>query len=280
MNTEYDYKNLISSKTEYFDIKKFHQNNEEGLGKTYELDNGNLIKESSGENGSWFAVDETPKNSLFTIYKEFNHKGVIVGKWVNFRNEGGPVGMKYEYDDNGKLIKETDMDKNYKITPQDVIAFCKDKGIDLFSDYSTIDKNYNDNPMDLYIISYKGKYGDKFGTKIIIVLSGITGEIQKVTCINGKHNDSIEILYDIKDEKKKSAMIYKTYQGKDYTESEWKIFEQEQYNEHLRKTGRADLIKPVDKPATEKPNTTGTRQSQFLADEDDVKPQKKKGFWS
>jgi hypothetical protein len=271
MSTEYDYKKLISSRTEYFDIKKFYQNNEDGLGKTYELDNGSLIEESAGENGGWFVVDETPKSSLFTVYKEYNPKGIILRKWVNFRNGGGPVGTKYEYDDSGKLIKETDMDKNYKITPQDIFSFCKEKEIDLFSTFTTIDKNYNDNPMNLYIINYRGKYEGKFGARIIIVLDGTNGEIQKVTCINGKHNDSVEILYDIKDEQKKSAQIYKTYQGKDYTESEWKIFEQEQYNEHLRKTGRADLIK-----ATETPKAENKRS--FLADEDDVKP-KKKGFW-
>lgn len=69
-----------------------------------------------------------------------------------------------------------------------------------------------------------------------------------------------------------TAQIYKSYRGKDYTESEWKIFEQEHYNEHLRKTGRADLIKPTETPKIDNKNNS------FIADEDDVKP-KKKGFW-
>lgn len=197
MNSEYDYKKLISSKTEYFDIKYFdeHKNEDENL--IYTDNNGTYIN-IFGDTESGYFSSTTPKNSLFTVYKEYNPKGIILRKWVNFRNEGGPVGIKYEYDNNGKLIKETDMDKNYKITPQDVFSFCKEKEIDLFSNYTTIDKNYNDNPMNLYIINYRGKYEGKYGAKIIIALNGINGEIQKVTCINGKHNDSVEILYDSK----------------------------------------------------------------------------------
>lgn len=277
MSTEYDYKKLISSKTEYFDIKKFYQNNEDGMGKTYEAENGNIIEESAGENGAWFAVDETPKNSFFTIYKEYNPKGIILRKWVNFRNGGGPVGTKYEYDDSGKLIKETDMDKNYKIAPQDVIAFCKEKGIDIFSNYTTIERNYNDNPMDLYIINYRGEYEGKFGTRIIIVLSGTTGEIQKVTCINGKHNDSVEVLYDIQEEKKKSAQIYKTHEGKNYTKAEWEVYEEKQYEEYCKRTGKPYTPKNQESRIVNQDN-----KKSFLAKDneqgDENTPKKNKGF--
>ena len=277
MNPEYDYKKLISSKTEYFDIKYFDEHKNEDGDLIYTDKRGSNIN-MFGDSESVYVSNETPKNSFYTIYKQYNYKGVIQEKWVNFRNGGGPVGIKYEYDDNGKLIKETDMERNYKITPQDVIAFCKEKGIDLFSNYTTIDRNYNDNPMNLYIINYRGKYGEKFGARIIIVLSGITGEIQKVTCINGKHNDSVETLYDIKDEQKKSAMIYKTYEGKSYTFEEWKIFEEKQYEEYCKKTGRPYTPK-IQEPRAENQEY----KSPFIADDcekgDDNTPKKKKGFW-
>lgn len=271
MDTEYDYKKLISSKTEYFDIKYFDEHKDEAENLIYTEKNGTNIN-IFGDTESGYVSNNTPKNSMFSIYKQYNSKGTIYRKWVYFRNEGGVVGIKYEFDESGKLIKEEDTDKNFKITPQDVIKYCLENNIDLFSNYTFIERFIDDKTKEgFYNINYRGKYGEKFGAKIIIQLDGNTGEIRKVICINGKHNDSIETLYDIKDEKKKSAQIYKTYQGKNYTESEWKIFEQEQYNEHLRKTGRADLIKPTETPKTENKNS-------FLADEDDVKP-KKKGFW-
>ena len=174
MNTEYNFKNLISSKTEYFDIKYFDEHKDEGENLIYTDKIGADIN-IFGDNESGYVSNTTPENSLFTIYKEFNPNGIIIRKWVNFRNEGGLVGMKYEYDDSGKLIKETDMEKNYKITPQDIITFCKEKGINLFSDYTTIERNYSDNPMNLYIINYRGKYGEKFGDKIIIILDVTSG---------------------------------------------------------------------------------------------------------
>lgn len=272
MNTENNYRNLVNGRIEYFDIKKFYQNNQEGIGKTYEDEKGSLVEESAGDNGSWFMSNTTMKNSLFTVHKEFNSKGVIIKKGVTFKNYGGALGMWYEFDDSGKLVKENDTDKDYRITFDDIVLYCKENNINLNDQNTNLNRGINDETKKVaWGIEYRGEYNGKFGASIIIELDGTNGEIQKVTCINGKHNDSTEILYDIKDEKKKSAQIYKTYQGKDYTESEWKIFEQEQYNEHLRKTGRADMIRPTETPKTE-------NKKSFLADEDDVKP-KKKGFW-
>lgn len=197
MSPKNNYTNLINDKIEHFNIKKYYENNPDGIGKTYE-DKGAQIEESSGEEGSWFINNTTPKNSLFSIYKEFNDKGTIAKKWVNFRNGGGPVGIKYEYDDSGKLINKTDMDKGYTITADDIIDYCKKNEIDLFSDYTHIDKNYDGGSQKLYLVNYRGKYEGKFGARIIIVIDGSNGNVLKVTSINGKHNDSMEVLYEKK----------------------------------------------------------------------------------
>ncbi|MBP2618749.1 hypothetical protein [Chryseobacterium jejuense] len=197
MNTQYDYKKLIDDKTEHFDIKYFNKNKDESENLIYTDKFGNDVS-IFGDNESGYFSDSTPKNSLFTIHKEFSTKGIIQHKWVNFRNGGGPIGIKYEYDDSGKLIKKTDMDKGYTITADDIIDYCKKNEIDLFSDYTHIDKNYDGGSQKLYIINYRGKYEGKFGARIIIIIDGNNGEVLKVTCINGKHNDSAEVLYEKK----------------------------------------------------------------------------------
>ncbi|MCY0977040.1 hypothetical protein OUO26_06770 [Chryseobacterium sp. CY350] len=281
MNNEYDYKKLVSSKTEYFDIKKFYQNNEDGLGKTYETENGTKTEESAGDEGGWFMSNSTLKSSLFTIHKEFNLKGIIQEKWVNFRNGGGAVGIKYKFDDLGKLIKEDDTDKNFKITPQDVIKFCQENNIDLFSDYTFIERFIDEKTKEsFYNVNYRGKYEEKFGARIVIQLDGNSGEIQKVICINGKHNDSVETLYDIKEEKEKSAMIYKSYQGKDYNQAEWIVFEEKKYEAYCKRTGRP--YTPKNQRQEPRTDNQGYK-SPFLADDfekgTDNTPKKKKGYW-
>ncbi|MGH1517694.1 hypothetical protein [Chryseobacterium sp. JK1] len=196
---EQDYKKLTNYKSEYFDIKKFYENNNEGSGKTYESENGTMIEESAGENGEWFMSNITPKNSIFTIHKEYNSKGIILKKGVTFRNYGGQLGTWYEFDNTGKLIKETDTDKNYKINFSDVAKYCVENNINLKDEYTVINRGLNNKTKsESWEIEYRGKYDDKYGAIIIIELDGNTGEIQKVTCINGKHNDSVEILYEKK----------------------------------------------------------------------------------
>ncbi len=278
MNTEYDHKKLISSKTEYFDIKYFDEHKDEGENLIYTEKNGTDIN-VFGDVESGYVSNTTPENSMFTVYKQYNPKGVIYRKWVNFRNEGGAVGIKYEYDDSGKLIREDDTDKNFKITPQDVIKYCQENNIDLFSNYTFIERFTDEKTkQSVYNINYRGKYGEKFGARIIIQLDGNTGEIRKVICINGKHNDSVETLYDIKDEKKKSAQTYKTHQGKTYTQSEWQAYEEKEYEAFCRRTGRPYTPK-IQEPRAENQEY----KSPFIADDcekgDDNTPKKKKGFW-
>ncbi|QIY91037.1 hypothetical protein [Chryseobacterium gallinarum] len=197
MNTQYDYKKLIDDKTEHFDIKYFDKHKDEAENLIYTDKFGNDVS-IFGDNKNGYFNNSTPKNSLFTIYKEFSPKGTILRKWVNFRNGGGPVGIKYEYDDSGKLIKKTDMDKGYIITADDIINYCKKNEIDLFSDYTHIDKNYDEGSRKLYLINYRGKYEGKFAARIIIAIDGSNGNILKVTAINGKHNDSMDVLYEKK----------------------------------------------------------------------------------
>lgn len=279
MNTDYDYKKLISSRIEYFDIKKFYQNNEDGLGKNYEIENGTSIEESAGDEGGWFMSNSTFKNSLYTVHKEFNSKGIIAKKGIKFKNYGCELGIWYEFDDLGNLIKETDTDKNYKITFPDIVKYCIENNIDLKDEYTMINRGMNSNTKkNSWEIEYRGSYNNKFGSNIIIEIDGTTGEIQKVTCINGKHNDSVETLYDIKDEKKKSAQTYKTHQGKTYTQSEWQAYEEKEYEAFCRRTGRPYTPK-IQEPRAENQEY----KSPFIADDcekgDDNTPKKKKGFW-
>ncbi|WP_294245408.1 hypothetical protein [uncultured Chryseobacterium sp.] len=195
MNREEDHRKLINDKIEYFDIKYFDENKDEAENLIYTDEFGNHMN-IFGDSESGYVHNITRRLSVFSIYKEYYPDGTIYRKWVNFRNGGGPVGIRYEFNRKGKLIKKTDMDEYYIITPQDIIRFCKEKEIDLYSNDTIVDKNYSEEGPKLYIINYRGKYDGTFGARIVILLNGETGHVKKVICINGKHNDSIETLYE------------------------------------------------------------------------------------
>lgn len=227
-----------------------------------------------------FYRDIIPNGSLFKINKWYHANKCLWYKFETFTNNDSFIkGIRYEYNEQGKLIKVEDFDKPFKFTWEQVKKYIEqDLKLDLIKDKvgvgNNLESNYN---IPTWGIDYIGKYKNNLKGGIIrITLSGNTGELLHVEVQQGKGGEgtTVDILYDINDEKKKTSAIYKTYEGKNYTESEWKVFEQQQYNEHLRKTGRADLIKP-----TENSSMEGQRKHSFLADEDDVKPIKKKGLW-
>ncbi|WPO81306.1 hypothetical protein SD427_11080 [Chryseobacterium sp. JJR-5R] len=181
MRTE-DYKQLINDRIEYFDKDKFYLNNKNGLVKSYTVNNGIIIQEVAGEDGGWFVSCTTRSGSCFSVYKEYSHQAIIKKKHVVLRNGGAIVGIKYEFDINGRLIKKTDMDKHYVVTPQDIIKFCEEKGIDILSNNTRIDRNYNEDSIGKYVIYHSGEYDGKFGSVIITEINGTTGDVEKVIC--------------------------------------------------------------------------------------------------
>ena len=75
----------------------------------------------------------TPKDSYFQIIKVYNRNGKIITKgltlnlpWSTFNK-----GIWYEFNENGKLIKETNYDEPYKFTFEDILQFCKKENIEV-----------------------------------------------------------------------------------------------------------------------------------------------------
>lgn len=260
---------------EHFDVKKFEQHRvapyEDNAEYTKE-DGTRIYMMSNGVEG--FDMFEYPPHpSLYEYFKSF-HKNTHLKMSVKRVVRGNVIlGIVNEYDENGKVIKTTDYDKPFTYSWEDIQKYCKDNSVDILSNKTFISRNCSENKCK-WEIKYSGQYKGKYGNVITIILDGKSGELLKIICQNGKGGEgtTVETIYDKEQEIKKSSSIYKTYEGKDYTKEEWVVFEQEQYNEHLRKTSRADLIKSTETPKTD------AKKSSFLADENDVKP-KKKGFW-
>ncbi|MCV9926914.1 hypothetical protein OIU83_04595 [Flavobacterium sp. LS1R49] len=188
-----EYNNLVTNDFETFDVKRFYKDNEVGIGKIHQLTNNIKIEESAGEKDSWFVKNESANNSLYSIYKEFYQSGRIKSKGSKFKEEC-PISIWYYFDEKGKLIKETDLDKPFKITIKDIIEFLKQNEADLFSNYTSINRSYDEvTKKRTWNLIYRGKYKDKQGM-FSIEIDDSTAEIIEVVKILGKEGEK-EMLF-------------------------------------------------------------------------------------
>lgn len=231
---------------------------------------------------------KTFKNVPYYIFKEYYGKsGYIYRKRAFPKFSSIPLGEEYEFDEKGKLIKTIDHDKGWDFSYEDVMAFVKEKygdNVEYSVKYAfNIQKKKSYDARNYWEVLVKPDFkAGKTHNYDLLKLDGQTGKILCHQQWTDNYGEPLTLRKTIVPDttiplsERPSAQIYKSYDGKNYTKSEWIVFEQEHYNEHLRRTGRADLIKPTEPMETPKREA---KRNSFLADEDDVKPVKKKGFW-
>ncbi|MEG1590533.1 hypothetical protein [Chryseobacterium sp.] len=166
--------------SEKFDIENFMKNkNKEEGSYSYTRNDGTKVLEAEYENE--FSQSSTPKYSLFTIQKEYFKNGSLKIKWETFGERGFIKGIRYEYDEKGKLIKAEDYDKPFKFTWEQVKKYIEqDLKLDFFKDEVNIN-NYNglSGGKPTWDINFKGNYKDVFGV-YYVTLDGTDGELLKV----------------------------------------------------------------------------------------------------
>lgn len=288
----------VNDKIEYFNIQKLGDVDlSKPISKTITSNNGNFEIYGYSPEGSIVWINTI--NGWFNITKNFHPNNVIANKYCYDKYLNKKYGMEYFFDNSGKIVKTINHDEGFKQTFEAIldkaILLAKENGFkceigfqdksqdeNLFTDKTFIWREKSNKSNIWYLYFYKPLLENidlnmkESSLRMCVIIDDSDGKKTFNTIYYDRYNTSIppsnidiSEIYKTKMNENKS---YRTYQGKDYTESEWKVFEQEQYNEHLRKTGRTDLINPTETPKTENKNS-------FLADEDDVKPQKKKGFW-
>ena len=197
MENKNEYNKLVNKDLEKFDIKKFYEDNGNGLGKTYEMSDGGRIEESAGEKGSWFLKNEKLKDSPFTKYNLYYNTGIIKQKGILYQ-DNCEIGIWYDFDENGKLIKETDLDEPYKLTIDDMLHFLKKSNAD-FDRYFSINRVFDENKkIGTWTLIFDGTYKNNQG-KYLIEIDDKTNEIQHVAKITGKEGEK-EILKNTKKE--------------------------------------------------------------------------------
>ncbi|MDC8101364.1 hypothetical protein [Chryseobacterium rhizosphaerae] len=121
----------IDNKFEKFDIDKFIKSTKKDTDVLREfLPNGNYIEMSIAKSGKYYS--ESYKDSYFMISKSYYTNGKIKYKGIIFNVPWGASfqkGIWYDFDENGKLLKEVDYDKPYQFTFEDILRFCEKEGI-------------------------------------------------------------------------------------------------------------------------------------------------------
>ena len=153
------------------------------------------------------------------------------------------IGKTYTYNEIGKLIKEENWDAPYKVSIEELITICKQKlNLDLM-DMSlklTVER-YNEEKA-IYIIRIPDPDTMTGIEAKYITISADNGEILLEKEIHSKEEfqESIEDIYNPSSSKSKDNKAIKTttFNGKTYTEEEWKAFEQEQWEKYQAKRNK------------------------------------------
>lgn len=130
-----------------------------------------------------------PKNSYLQLVKAYYLNGDIESKGYMVNNGDARIGTWYEYDKNGKLVKEVNYDTPYTYTIENIIQFCSQNNIPLQKGY--VRKSFTTN-------IYKGNTGACYWWEIeylkepdlieIIRLSGENGKIMQVRTMDYINN--------------------------------------------------------------------------------------------
>ncbi|WP_131537903.1 hypothetical protein [Pedobacter nototheniae] len=121
---------VVDKKFEIFDSEKYNRLLK--LNPDYPsefLNDGTYIEIIKSKSGN--AYFETPSNSYFKIVKGYFKNNKIEGKGLVFNAGDFRKGIWYEFNENGQLIKETNYDKYYKFTFEDILKFCEREHIEV-----------------------------------------------------------------------------------------------------------------------------------------------------
>ncbi len=179
-NKKMDEKIIIPEVTKEFEVFNIEKFNKEKINGQIIINDENkytiFIDYSNGYNKSTYI-----KNSNFYIVKNFYLNGKIEIKGLRFNN-GSEYGIWYEFNEKGKLIKETNTDIGYDFGWDKIMQYCDNNSITLEKGYpkqggikTEIYKN-DDGGNKVWEISY---YDYKKEQYLGITLDGKTGKLLK-----------------------------------------------------------------------------------------------------
>jgi len=216
-----------------YDLYKKVQESEKGY---YIKPNGNIIHSmSKGDPSVYYEI--VNKYPYYQIYREFYPNDYLKCKQNILDNVN--FGKSIYYDKNGELTIVNEDEKFGKIKVDFIMKFLEKNGmIDLRTGKGWCDLTNLSFSYDLSFDIIEGekfwivtkKYGVRYNSKIHRIPKHIPPTYIPITWyINGETG---QIYTEKEFEKRGKNLTIHTFQGKTYTEEEWKVFEQEQWEKY------------------------------------------------
>ena len=133
------YPNLptVTDEFEVFDKALYQSMEKDVLGNVHKfLKDGTYFEIWKGKND--YIYNYFPFNSYFSVHKKYyRSNGYIMRKGISYVNGFG-IGLWYEFDEKGFLIKTTDCDAPFTFTFEDILAYCRAHRIEVTKGYQSI----------------------------------------------------------------------------------------------------------------------------------------------
>ena len=236
--------NLNSNNMKYFNKEKFKDWEVDTSklvfpGTTYLKKGNDRVEISIGENTKQIKLTNIIDPYMY-VYRYYAKTDILMQESKFFYSV--LIGKTYTYNEIGKLIKEENWDAPYKVSIEKLITICKQKlNLDLLDKSLKITIHRYNEEEPIYIIRIP--FPNTRNTKAkYITISADNGEILLEKEIHSKeeYKESMEEIHNPSSSKSKDNKAIKTttFNGKTYTEEEWKAFEQEQWEKYQAKRSK------------------------------------------
>ena len=176
-----------------FDIENFNKNKDHLNRYTFITEDSISVKQNRWQFG--FEEIITKKGALISTYKKYYNSGKLKLKGDFFPNDF-EKGTWKEYDEQGKLIKETNYDAPYKFTWEDILELLSKYKINLSDPELEIGRGNSTKGTSWYIVWDKL---DKSGLNVMNI-DGVTGEITRKSELEYPRGGEYETLPNMENE--------------------------------------------------------------------------------
>ncbi|MFL0087481.1 hypothetical protein V2550_02295 [Tenacibaculum maritimum] len=164
-----------------FDIATFEKNKKNGEYRYKEK--GNIVEQHEANEVYWETIRQ--EEAIFEYFYEYYKKNGKLKRAVKRFIKIFPIGILRNYDEQGNLIREENLDTPFTYSWKDITAYLAKHGVkDLKKQVIGISR-WHHQEKATWTLEFNGIYNNTKG-RFVITLNGKTGEVLEVKLFKGK----------------------------------------------------------------------------------------------